>query len=206
MLSIANRYRGPYAESGIQLAEANHGNLQDYIDTHNKQIGLALRWKWVLQATKAVVLLHQKGVIHSDLRLDNYLVHSPGLDLWICDFGGSFCEKLGLDGRHLPDDPFFDPRLPYESSPATDIFSLGSIFYTILTGHWPHLNGSTPVGMAKFEFQEKANKLFKEGKFPNLSGISGGEVIDGCWNHKYATAAEVLAAVEKAIKSQGFEM
>ena len=66
------------------------------------------------------------GVIHSDLRPENILVDpvdASSLSVWLCDFGESACEGLGLDGGHLPDTPFFDPRMKWESTPATDIFS-----------------------------------------------------------------------------------
>lgn len=111
-LSIAYRYYGPYEESGIQLAKARHGNLQGFIDRSNSTISLELRWKWILHVTKPIVFPHGKGVMHSDLRLENYLVHSTPMDLWLCDLGGSTCEKSGLDGGHLPDDPFSDPPYP----------------------------------------------------------------------------------------------
>lgn len=107
-----------------------------------------------MQAAEAVVYLHEHGVIHADQRPENYLVNAtvgscgdllPSLDLWLCDLGGSKGEELELHGEHLPDDPFFDHRMPRVSTPATDIFSLGSILYTILTGHWPYRESPPPV-------------------------------------------------------------
>ncbi|KAI0161813.1 kinase [Hypoxylon sp. FL1284] len=188
-------YLGPHEPSGIRLARANHGNLQEYIDRHDHEIGTPQRWTWVLQAAESVGFLHCKAVIHSDLRPENWLVNSQW-QLWLYDFGGSTCEKLGLDGGHLPDDPFFDPRLPDESTPAVDIFSLGSTFYTIMTGHWPFLTGPPPTNMEKFEFMEKASALFAAGQFPDVSDIPAGIVIRGCWDHTYDTAAEVVRAVK----------
>lgn len=52
-------------QQGLLLAEASHGNLQQYIDKSNR-----------------------------------FLVHATStasLDIWLCDFGGSTCEDLGLD-------------------------------------------------------------------------------------------------------------
>ena len=158
-----------------------------------------------MQAAEAVTYLHEQGVIHSDLRPENYLVHatvgpgvdlSPSLDLWLCDFGGSACDELGLPGRQLPDDPFFDPRMPWVSTPATDIFSLGSITYTILTGHWPYREGPPPVTLEdKKAYEKKVIELFEAGNFPSVSKLSGGDVIKGCWHHKYKTAKDVLEAL-----------
>ncbi|KAL9101971.1 MAG: hypothetical protein Q9163_002829 [Psora crenata] len=190
------------AES-LLLAEASHGNLQEYIDGNNASMDDRLRWKWCLQATEGVVYAHQKGIIHSDLRPENYLVHDTrpanletSLDLWLCDFGGSMCTELGLDGGHLPDDPFFDPRAPWVSTPATDIFSLGSIFYTILTGFWPYRSTPPPITEEKLTYMEEVNKLFAESKFPNVSKLAGGNVIMGCWENQYETAEDVLRAIQ----------
>ncbi len=176
-LSVVNRFIGVH-DTGILLAEANHGSLQAYVHSDNAAMDACLRWKLSLQAAEAVAYLHEQGVIHSDLRPENYLVHatvdpcvdpSPSLDLWLCDFGGSKCEGLGLNGGHLPDDPFFDPRMPWEATPATDIFSLGSIFYTILTGNWPYREGPPPVTVKdKNTYETLVNELFTAGKFTGM--------------------------------------
>jgi len=120
------------------------------------------------------------------------------LDLLLCDFGGSSCEALGLDGGHLPDDPFFDPAQGGKSTPATDIFGLGSIFYIILTGQWPH-GGSeqfnSDEGWSKY--QERVSELFARGEFPDLTNVIGGNVIMGCWKQSYDTVENVLSAIQK---------
>ena len=47
-----------------------------------------------------------EGVIHSDLRPENFLVDAStptSFDLWLCDFGESVCKELDIDGGSLPD-------------------------------------------------------------------------------------------------------
>lgn len=159
-----------------------------------------------MQTIEAVVYLHGKGVIHSDLRPENYLVHAMGgplPDLWLCDFGGSKCDELGLEGNHLPDDPFFDPQMPCVSTPATDIFSLGSICYTILTGYWPYRDGPPPVNEAKAAYDAQVIELFQARKFPDVSNLSGGKVIKGCWDHQYRTAEDALRAIKSEMAALG---
>lgn len=161
-----------------------------------------LRQKWSVHAVEAITFLHSKGVIHSDLRPENYLVHATNeslLDLWLCDFGGARCDDLGSD-YHLPDDPFFDPRMPWESTPATDIFSLGSIIYTIMTGHWPYREGLPPVTTDdQTAYMAEVQQKFLDSEFPDVSNLGGGEVIKGCWNHWYKTAEEVLRAIQSVM-------
>ncbi|KAL3470112.1 kinase-like domain-containing protein [Aspergillus californicus] len=127
------RYIGVSEEPrGLLFAEASDGNLQAYIDRHDDTIDLSLRLKWCSQAAEAIQYTHQKGVIHSDLRPENFLLHKnpeDTLDLLLCDFGG--LTNGGIDGGHVPDSGFFNPCKPWVSTEAMDIFSLGSVFYTI---------------------------------------------------------------------------
>ncbi|KAJ5735351.1 uncharacterized protein N7483_000476, partial [Penicillium malachiteum] len=126
------RYLGVSHEPrGLLFEEATGGNLQAYIDQHHPNIDLNLRLKWCSQAAEAVHYLHQKGVIHSDLRPENFLLYFDSydtLDLLLCDFGES--TSGDIDGGHLPDPGFFNPSRGWASTEAVDIFSLGSIFYT----------------------------------------------------------------------------
>ncbi|WVN91200.1 uncharacterized protein L203_106457 [Cryptococcus depauperatus CBS 7841] len=192
-------YLGPHP-SGILLAEAPHGDLQTYIDTKHATLSTPHCWSLWEQATEAIVHLHSKGVIHSDLRPENFLVHQapqPFAGIWLCDFGGSFCAELDLDGGHLPDIPFSDPQMGSESTPATDIFSLGSIFYAILTGYWPFLDRPPKWTSTEdyFDYYHRVVELLKQRKFPDVTGLDGGDVIKGCWNLEYKSAEEVLQAV-----------
>ncbi|KAJ5111753.1 hypothetical protein NUU61_001383 [Penicillium alfredii] len=76
---------------GLLFTEASDGNLQNYIDQHHASIDMSLRFKWRTQAAEAIQFIYQKGVIHSDLRPENFLLHTVAgneVDLLLCDFGG----------------------------------------------------------------------------------------------------------------------
>ena len=186
-------------QEGLLLAEASHGDLQAYLDKSYDCLDFPLRRKWCWQAAQSIAYIHKHGVIHSDLRPENFLVHATtmtSLDLWLCDFGGSTCKEMDLDGGHLPDGPFFNPTLGFVSTLATDIFSLGSILYTILTGHWPYKPPGpfdTPEEMDRY--QSKVNALFSQGQFPDVTELTGGKVVMGCWTKIFSTAEEILQAI-----------
>jgi serine/threonine protein kinase len=120
----------------LLFAEASYGNLQNYIDQNSDSIYLSTRKKWCRQVAEAIQYVHSQAVIHSDLRPENSLLHKShtSLDILLADFGGSKCRDLGVDGRGSPYPHFWD--LVWESMVGTDIFSLGSMLYTIMTGHW----------------------------------------------------------------------
>ncbi|WEW59849.1 serine/threonine protein kinase [Emydomyces testavorans] len=189
------RFLGPSENPrGLMFVEANAGNLQTYIDQHNDEINTALRLQWCSQSAEAIGYIHQKGVIHSDLRPENYLLHrnADGIfNLLLSDFGGS--RSSVINGTHLPDPGFFDPRKPWVATKATDIFSLGSVFYTIMTGHWPYRSpGPFTSGEELWTYGKKVDELFSLSKFPTVEGIIGGPVIQGCWMDQYGEVETIL--------------
>ena len=109
---VGVRYLGDHP-FGIMLSEAPHRSLQKYIDLNRTKMPTFQRWDLCEQATEAVARAHSKSVIHSDLRPENLPVHDVAelsASIWLSDFGGSTCTELQLDGGHLPDIPFSDPR------------------------------------------------------------------------------------------------
>lgn len=58
----------------------NHGNLKSYLDDYNDTIDMTTRIRWRTQAAGATRYIHERGVIHSDQRPENYLVHSEDDD------------------------------------------------------------------------------------------------------------------------------
>lgn len=158
------------------------------------------RIAWCYQITEALVHVHSHGVVHQDLRPRNVLVHetTPGArDLLLCDFGGSACGELGLDGRSLPDGPFYDPELGDEASPALDIFGLGAFFYTVLTGCWPWRSSpAAPLTLdERDEYDRLVSGLLRQRMFPGVAGLVGDPVMTGCWTRRYETAQDVLDAL-----------
>ncbi|KAF4975445.1 hypothetical protein FZEAL_7765 [Fusarium zealandicum] len=180
-------FLGHYHPQGLKFIEADKGDLQAYINKSFSAITLEDQVRWILQASEAIAYIHSKGIIHSDLRPENFLLFSRPdgrMDLRLCDFGGS---KYGdLYGGNLPDAGFFDPRHGLTPTPATDIFSLGSVFFTITYGHWPHWDNEEPP-----LYQVKVDDLFSRGEFPPVDHITG-PIINSCWKGKYATANLLL--------------
>lgn len=153
-----------------------------------------MRLKWCSQAAESIHFINQKGVIHSKLRPKNYLLHTDStskLNLLLCDFGGSTCGTI--DGGHLPDSGFFNPRKPWVSTEATDIFSLGSVFYIIMTGHWPYKSpGPFSSVEEKIAYDDMVDELFVSEKFPFIDNLVGGSVIQGCWVERYCEMEAVI--------------
>ncbi|KAM9884451.1 protein kinase-like domain protein [Verticillium dahliae] len=192
----------PEFPTGLLFAEASQGSLQRVLHEHDATISLALRRRWFHQAIRAIEYIHSRGIIHSDLRPDNFLVHGPLLessDLQLCDFGGSTCRDLEIIGNQLPDAGFFNPRLPWTPTPDVDIFSLGSILYTVVVGHWPFRQSC-----AHFETLEEMDEYgslvddkFSQGIYPAMEGVFGQDIILGCWTRRFVSAEEIVTEASK---------
>jgi serine/threonine protein kinase len=187
----------------LLLSEASDGNLQTYLEANYDTIPFSLRQKWCRQVVESISYIHRQGIIHSDLRPDNYLVHATqtSLDLWLCDFGGSFSEKLGVDGKQLPDPGFFDPNAEWRATKANDLFSVGSVLYGIVAGHWPHRDPGPFESVGdSYAYDARVERLFKNQEYPDVAGLFGGHIIFGCWTRKYASADDVLQALDQEIR------
>lgn len=120
------------------------GDLFDYVKSHQ-----ALSNEWIASRMLEILLgiqqLHSNGIVHRDIKLENILLDEQECAV-LCDF--SFCEcydddndvfqlprlskyiAIGTPGHIAPDIIQFEKK----ASPATDIFSLGVVFYELATG------------------------------------------------------------------------
>lgn len=105
----------------------------------------------VSKIARAVHFVHQRGILHRDLSPENILLDAAG-EPWVTDFG--LARLLDPDRRltrtyTIVGKPDYmapeqaDPRGPGLTT-ATDLFSLGTIFYELLTGERPFA-AATPL-------------------------------------------------------------
>ncbi len=105
--------------------------------------------RWLLTLARAVHYAHAHGVIHRDLKPSNVLLTGDG-QLKLCDFGVAKLltgtDLKTLSGLLVGTPEYMAPEQAMGNAhavgPAADIYALGAVLYTCLTGR-PPLQGAT---------------------------------------------------------------
>jgi len=95
----------------------------------------------IFKCSRALDFAHRLGVIHRDLKPANIL-HAEGTDVKISDFGAALTvssDQTQVSGIGSP--AYMSPQqvMEHPLNHQSDIFSLGVVFYQLLTGHLPFL-------------------------------------------------------------------
>jgi serine/threonine-protein kinase len=98
----------------------------------------------------ALVYLHEEGIVHRDVKLENVLIDKNGHAI-LSDFGVSRILKRDLRKELAVTTTFVDDRAPImgsagylspelkageEATPASDAYALGVLVFRLLTGMW----------------------------------------------------------------------
>ncbi len=137
---VARIYDFGFADKHLFFIAAEYvegGNLSQYI--HRHQPDTTQRIRLCRQIVQAVGYIHDKGYIHRDLKPENILVTQDGR-IKITDFGISLHEAIK---KHTPEQkltgtPLYMAPEQVNNLPVTrqtDIFSLGTVFYTLFAPH-----------------------------------------------------------------------
>lgn len=176
----------------VVMEFASNGDLMKVLKNKGPLTELKAR-HYFSQIASGLKHIHDKGVIHRDIKLDNILIDEYDR-CKICDFGVSRLMTPGeVVNEQCGTPAFLAPEIIQEKGYegfGADVWSLGVLLYALLTGITPFVADSIPllhqkIVEGKFEFPEK----------PVISGsvkdlISKMLVLSP---KKRATIAEVLA-------------
>ncbi|CAK81237.1 unnamed protein product (macronuclear) [Paramecium tetraurelia] len=126
----------------IVLEFCNSGDFEQLWIKRGKKIPENEVIAYMKQVLAGMQALHEKNVLHRDLKLPNILIHNSTLK--IADLG--FCKQLKDQNQHehlfLGSLGNMAPEI-VEQKPygmAADMFSIGSMFYQLLFGSFPFTN------------------------------------------------------------------
>lgn len=116
---------------------AQHGSLFNHLASISKFSEADLRMI-MEQLLLAIDLMHKREIVHRDLKPDNILVmDKEKLDVCLADLGlACRLDEKELLGKKCGTAGYLAPEIlrGFSASPKSDIFSLGSIFYNLITG------------------------------------------------------------------------
>ena len=133
----------PYIVMAIVAGRDGHPvTLRQLLDAGPVEEDLCLR---VIQQTcDALDYAHKKGIVHRDIKPANILLDAAGnakiADFGIARAGGAEAAALTTTGAVLGTLKYMAPEQMSDSSradPRSDLYSLGVVFYELLTGHAP---------------------------------------------------------------------
>ena len=141
---------------------AHFGDLYHFLRDTSRNLTWAKRLQLFLDASLGVRALHEhhpRSIIHSDLKSSNFLAVDAGdghVVLKITDFGlastvkssssSHMSSRTGVGTSNYKAPEVYEEH--YQPIPASDIWSLGMVFYEIVTGKVPY-DGLTELQVMK---------------------------------------------------------
>ena len=114
--------------------------MLDFVQCH-RQLSERVARKFFRQLLSAVDYLHEAGIVHRDLKIENVMVEEETGNIKLIDFGlSNFYDPQHLLTTYCGSLYFAAPELlhgrPY-CGPEIDVWSLGVILYVMVTGQVP---------------------------------------------------------------------
>ena len=146
-----------------------------------------------------MLFLHQKGVIHRDLKSLNILL-DENLYPKVCDFGLSRIvgEEQALMTQDIGTPHWMAPEL-FESTDYTnkvDVYAYGMLLWELITGASPY-RGKTAIQIAVAVCQHQERPAL-----PNTISHDMRRFIDACW-HQYPKKRPTFSKIVKVFEKKG---
>jgi len=158
---------------------------------------------YTIELARALGAAHERLIVHRDVKPQNVLIGIEG-SAKITDFGIARTlteEGLTMDGRVLGTTDYVSPEQAIGQSVTgqSDIYSLGIVFYEMLTGT-PPFTGDTPVAVAMKHVREDVPDV--QLARPEVSAATA-SVVDRATakdlTERYPDAASMLVDLEEVL-------
>lgn len=138
---------GPLAPEGHYIATDLIATPAKALDLELESGGIEERVERVRQAADLVARMHERGVIHRDVKPSNFLVGADGR-LWLTDFSlGRILGQADTVGNGSGTAAFMPPEQQWAAQSVTtsgDVYSLGVMLHLAIAGWLPDLYPQPP--------------------------------------------------------------
>lgn len=156
----------------------------------------------------AVQFLHEHGVIHRDLKPANILV-TPDLEPKLLDFGLALelgaHERLSKLGDVVGTPEYFSPEQAQGAEKLdahSDVFSLGAVFYELITGVPPFGAGNLPDLLRRIREEDPLLPRRRNPSVPqDLQNVCL-KAMEKNPAHRYASAREMAEDLERFVAGE----
>jgi serine/threonine protein kinase len=175
-------------DSAIYLERAEHGCIRQYYREGGTST-MAERIKWSRDLANTLQYVHDHNIRHGDLGGKNLLLDSTRT-IKLCDFAGSAIDDTpstvwAQSGFRHPCD-----REESISTVKAEIHALGSTIFEIITNKEPHEGLSNHI----------VDQMLADGKYPDVTNVTLGDVITKCWKGEFESASEVAKSIDKSVQ------
>src|SRR5207249_7034495 len=154
----------------------------------------------ILQVCRALEAAHGEGIIHRDLKPQNIMQHKQGR-IVVMDFGlARTVEAAGMTqtGALVGTMDYMSPEqaLGKDLDQRSDLFTLGLIFYELLTGKMPYKADSVVASLLKRTQERAAPVSSHDAAIPKALSNIVSKSMEPDANLRYQNAGEILADLE----------
>ncbi len=175
------------------------------------QLGIDEAVKITTEVADALDYAHRQGVIHRDIKPENILLHD-GRPM-VSDFGIALAVSAAAGGRmtetglSLGTPHYMSPEqatAEKEITGRSDIYSLGSVLYEMLTGNPPHTGSSAQQIIMKIIAEDVAPVTKIRRSVPANVAAAVARSVEKLPADRFETAAEFAAAlIDKNFRTSG---
>jgi tetratricopeptide (TPR) repeat protein/TolB-like protein/tRNA A-37 threonylcarbamoyl transferase component Bud32 len=158
-----------------------------------------------MQCAEALVSAHEHGIVHCDIKPENIMLTSAG-QVKILDFGvakhlprSDQSSTVDRSGTFAGTPAYMSPEVLLEQAPdgRADIFSLGVVFYEVLTGQHPFLASSFVATTDRIRGETPASiRIFNPSVSPDLEALVYKAMAKEA-GQRFASAQELLDALRQ---------
>jgi serine/threonine-protein kinase len=171
------------------------------------QLGVADAVRLTAEVADALQYAHAHGIVHRDIKPENILLHA-GRPM-VADFGIALAVSAAAGGRmtetgmSLGTPHYMSPEqatAEKEITPRSDIYSLGSVLYEMLTGTPPHTGASAQQIIMKIVTEEAAPVTRWRKAVPAHVAAAVGQALEKLPADRFESAK----AFAEALQNPGF--
>lgn len=195
----------------IAMEFCRGGSLDDLLRRGRRPVPPGAAGSMAMDVLQGLAFMHARGFVHRDIKPSNILfTESKGGAIRIGDFGlARKMDEGGLLGHSLTDSPVgtlqYMPKEMVanyrEVQPASDVYSVGTTLYQMLTGELPRdfKEGSDPLQVILF--QESTPIRQRNKSIPDGLAVVVDRSLSTLASKRYKDAEQFRRALEKALQS-----